>query len=66
MANLQGDLPELRGWKVLVIGLGLSGVSAARFCAERGASVVAVDERPQDLLPHLDSLSPGVGVEVRG
>jgi len=34
MENSQSDLPDLQGWKVLVIGLGLSGVSASRFCAE--------------------------------
>jgi UDP-N-acetylmuramoylalanine--D-glutamate ligase len=61
----QSELPALHGWRVLVIGLGMSGVSASRFCAERGAAVVAVDERPQSQLPHLESLSLGPGVEVR-
>jgi len=65
MENPQSDLPELQGWKVLVIGLGLSGVSASRFCAERGASVVAVDERPQESLPHLDPLSLAGDIDVR-
>ena len=32
--------------EVLVLGLGMSGQSAARFCAERGARVTAADERP--------------------
>ncbi len=41
---------ELAGKKVLVIGLGVSGRSAAAFCAERGAHVVASDERT-DLVP---------------
>ena len=63
--NSQSDLHALRGWKVLVIGLGMSGVSASRFCAERGASVVAVDERPQESLPHLDGAVLGPDVEVR-
>jgi UDP-N-acetylmuramoylalanine--D-glutamate ligase len=40
------ELPEMREWKVLVIGLGMTGRSAAAFCADRGARVVAVDERP--------------------
>jgi UDP-N-acetylmuramoylalanine--D-glutamate ligase len=31
--------------KVLVLGLGVSGRSAANFCAARGAEVVAADER---------------------
>lgn len=35
---------EWTGARVLVLGLGLSGVSAARFCAARGAQVVAADE----------------------
>jgi len=37
---------ELAGQDVLVLGLGVSGCSAARFCDERGARVVAADERP--------------------
>lgn len=36
---------ELTGKRVLVIGLGISGQSAATFCAKRGARVVACDER---------------------
>ncbi len=41
-------MEELAGQRVLVLGLGMSGRSAARFCAERGASVVAADERAAD------------------
>jgi UDP-N-acetylmuramoylalanine--D-glutamate ligase len=37
---------ELSGARVLILGLGVSGVSAARFCAARGARVVAADEGP--------------------
>src|SRR4029450_271104 len=51
---------ELSGKRVLVLGLGISGVSAARFCAERGARVVAADEGAGAAPPAL----PG-GVEVR-
>ena len=40
--------PELRDRRVLVLGMGLSGRSAAAFCAERGARVVAADERPAE------------------
>ncbi len=36
---------DLAGQRVLVIGLGVSGRSAATFCADRGAQVLAVDER---------------------
>ena len=36
---------DLRDRSVLVLGLGITGVSAARFCAERGARVVVAEER---------------------
>jgi UDP-N-acetylmuramoylalanine--D-glutamate ligase len=51
---------KLTGQTVLVLGLGLSGRSAARFCAERGARVVAVDERPLDAVSDVDALPQGV------
>lgn len=51
---------ELAGRKVLVLGLGISGRSAAAFCAARGASVVAADERAADALPGLDSIEAAV------
>jgi UDP-N-acetylmuramoylalanine--D-glutamate ligase len=38
-------MQELDGARVLVLGLGISGCSAAAFCAARGARVVAADER---------------------
>jgi UDP-N-acetylmuramoylalanine--D-glutamate ligase len=47
---------ELRDQRVLVLGLGRSGVSAARFCRDRGARVVACDERPAAALDALDVL----------
>ena len=50
-------MEELRGSSVLVLGLGLSGKSAAAFCAARGASrVVAADERPREDLGDLGAL----------
>jgi UDP-N-acetylmuramoylalanine--D-glutamate ligase len=36
---------SLRGKRVLVIGLGMSGRSAVRFCSERGAEVTGCDQR---------------------
>ena len=36
---------DLSGKRVMVLGLGLSGRSAAAFCTARGARVVAADER---------------------
>lgn len=47
--------------RVLVLGLGLSGRSAARFCAERGARVTVADEKPVD--PALRAELPS-GVEI--
>jgi len=50
--------------KVLVLGLGMSGRSAARFCAERGALVTAADERDAESLDPVDELQ-GLGPNVR-
>ena len=46
--------------RVLVLGLGVSGRSAANFCAARGAHVVAADERAAETLSGLDELQPGI------
>ena len=43
---------QLEGKKVVVIGLGASGVAAARLCRQRGARVVGTDSKP------LEELSP--------
>lgn len=43
---------QLEGRKVVVIGLGASGVAAARLCRQRGARVVGTDSKP------LEELSP--------
>ena len=36
---------ELSGKRVMVVGLGVSGVAAARFLASRGAKLVMTDRR---------------------
>ena len=41
---------ELRGKRVVVVGLGASGVAAARLCLRRGAHVVANDAKKRDAL----------------
>lgn len=41
---------ELNGRTVVVVGLGKSGQAAARFCAARGARVVATDSAPAERL----------------
>ena len=55
---------ELQGKQVIVVGLGKSGISAARLCRERGASVVGTDAAPlEKLLPAARELG-GAGIEV--
>jgi UDP-N-acetylmuramoylalanine--D-glutamate ligase len=41
---------ELSGKQVVVVGLGVSGVAAARLCLRLGAAVVATDEQPRSAL----------------
>jgi UDP-N-acetylmuramoylalanine--D-glutamate ligase len=41
---------ELAGKRVCVLGLGKSGIAAARLCRERGATVVATDSAPAERL----------------
>jgi UDP-N-acetylmuramoylalanine--D-glutamate ligase len=54
-------MADLAGKRVLVLGLGVSGRSAARWLADQGASVVAADERPAGELV-LAELDPRVTV----
>jgi UDP-N-acetylmuramoylalanine--D-glutamate ligase len=55
---------ELAGQRVLVLGLGMSGCSAARFCAQRGARVTAADERPREAIESLDTLPASIDLAV--
>ncbi len=55
---------EFEGQSVLVLGLGLSGRSAARFCAERNARVVAIDERDADSISGLDELPGSIDLRL--
>jgi UDP-N-acetylmuramoylalanine--D-glutamate ligase len=58
---------ELRGKRVLVVGLGRSGVGAARFCAARGARVTATDARGADaLVAELAQLAGVAALELGG
>ena len=43
-------MSELAGKRVVVVGLGASGVAAARLCLRRGARVVANDGKPREAL----------------
>src|SRR5437868_12498241 len=59
---------QLSGKRVLIVGLGKSGVAAARFLAGRGAAVTVSDAKPEadlrNLIPSL--LQSGVAVETGG
>jgi UDP-N-acetylmuramoylalanine--D-glutamate ligase len=47
--NLSGKV-DLRGQRVLVVGLARTGVATALFCAARGARVTATDTQPAERL----------------
>jgi UDP-N-acetylmuramoylalanine--D-glutamate ligase len=47
---------ELKNKRVLVVGLGKSGLAAARFLKERGARVTVSDARPATLIAELPQL----------
>jgi UDP-N-acetylmuramoylalanine--D-glutamate ligase len=56
---------ELTGKRVLVVGLGKSGLAAARFLKERGARVTVSDARPATLIAELPGLlDQGIMVEA--
>lgn len=55
---------DLHGRRVLVMGLGISGRSAARFCAGLGAEVVAADERRREDLGDLGDLGTAATVSA--
>jgi UDP-N-acetylmuramoylalanine--D-glutamate ligase len=53
---------DLRNRSVIVVGLGKSGIAAARLCQERGARVVGTDSSPLEKLPKEAS---ELGIELR-
>jgi UDP-N-acetylmuramoylalanine--D-glutamate ligase len=56
---------ELAGKRVLVVGLGASGLAAARFLKKRGARVTVSDTRPGTLIAELPALlDEGIMVEA--
>ena len=57
----QGQAQHLQGQRVLVLGLGISGIAMARWCIRAGAEVTVADTRAAP--PHLPTLQtelPGV------
>ena len=55
---------ELSGKRVVVVGLGASGVAAARLCLRRGARVVASDGKPRDALSDEARALEGLGATL--
>ena len=55
----------MRDKSVLVVGLGASGVAAARLLAQRGARVIAVDNADDDALQAVASSLRELRVDVR-
>jgi UDP-N-acetylmuramoylalanine--D-glutamate ligase len=56
---------ELSGKRVLVVGLGKSGLAAAHFLKQRGARVTVSDARPATLIAELPALvEQGIMVEA--
>ncbi len=54
---------KLEGKKVVVVGLALTGVAVAKFCARRGARVIVTDGKPADKLATQIALLDGVPIE---
>jgi UDP-N-acetylmuramoylalanine--D-glutamate ligase len=55
---------ELAGKRVVVVGLGASGVAAARLCLRRGAHVVANDGKRREALTDAARALEGQGAEL--
>ena len=68
MEQCDRSYPEISGTKALVVGLGATGVAAARFLHERGAQVTVSEVRNEAaVLPALTTLRErGIAVETGG
>jgi UDP-N-acetylmuramoylalanine--D-glutamate ligase len=53
---------DLQGKQVVVVGLALTGVAVAKFCARRGARVIVTDGKPAEKLAEQMKLLDGVPV----
>ncbi len=63
-SNLAARDPRLEGLRVLVIGLGRSGLAAARLAAARGARVTLTDARSAEALGRRAVEANELGVEL--
>lgn len=55
---------DVEGKRIVVVGLGASGVAAARLCLRRGARVVANDSKPYGALSDAARALVDLGAEV--
>ncbi|HEY5923318.1 MAG TPA: UDP-N-acetylmuramoyl-L-alanine--D-glutamate ligase, partial [Kofleriaceae bacterium] len=53
---------NLEGKQVVVVGLALTGVAVAKFCAKRGARVIVTDGKPADKLADQMRMLDGVPI----
>jgi UDP-N-acetylmuramoylalanine--D-glutamate ligase len=58
------NVSELGGKRVVVVGLGASGVAAARLCLRRGAHVVATDGKARDAVSDAVGALEGEGATL--
>ncbi len=58
---------DVKGKKVIVVGLARSGVGAANLLHQLGASVTVTDKKkPEELGPYIDELQPGIRYSLGG
>ena len=57
--------PTLDGLRVVVVGLGKSGLAAARLAVARGARVTVVDDKPEFQLQAAAAAVRELGAELR-
>ncbi|MEO8876292.1 MAG: UDP-N-acetylmuramoyl-L-alanine--D-glutamate ligase [Polyangiaceae bacterium] len=57
---------DLSGKQVVVVGLGTSGIAAARLCLARGARVVGTDGKSLEALGEVALELAALGLDVRG
>jgi UDP-N-acetylmuramoylalanine--D-glutamate ligase len=62
--GLMAAKETLKGKRAIVVGLASTGISASRFLAKCGCSVVATDAKAFDALPGADALA-AFGVEIK-
>ncbi|MBF0557594.1 MAG: UDP-N-acetylmuramoyl-L-alanine--D-glutamate ligase [Nitrospirae bacterium] len=58
---------DVKGKKVIVVGLARSGVGAANLLKRLGASVIVTDKKkPEELGPFIEDLAPGIECSLGG